>query len=92
VSAPAIGKRHACVIAAAALMSLDPMKAQSPVQSTPASVRALFDRGVAHYQKGDPHSAIGDFDEAIRLQSTFSRVYVLRGSCHMQKGDSGKPR
>jgi tetratricopeptide (TPR) repeat protein len=45
---------------------------------------------LAYYRKNDIDSAIRDFDEAIRLQPTFGRAFVLRGSSHMLKGHYGK--
>lgn len=67
-----------------------PLEVQSNAQAVPAAARKSFDRASERYTKGDIDSAIRDFDEAIRLQPTFARAWVLRGCSYMLKGHYDK--
>jgi tetratricopeptide (TPR) repeat protein len=45
-----------------------------------------MDRGVAYYFKQDYHSAIGDYDQAIKLDPKKSRAYTNRGAAYKKLG------
>jgi tetratricopeptide (TPR) repeat protein len=85
-----MGKRLACVMTAAAFLSIALVQGQTTAPTVPASIRPVFDRALTYYRKADADTAIRIFDEVIRLQPTFARAYVLRGSSHMLKGHYGK--
>jgi tetratricopeptide (TPR) repeat protein len=79
------GKRLACAITVAAFLLLALADGQTTAPTVPASIRPVFNRGLTYYRQGDADSAIRNFNEAIRLQPTFARAYVLRGSAYMLK-------
>src|SRR5581483_5939633 len=48
---------------------------------------AFYDRGLGYYKKDDYTHAIADFDEAIRLNPSYSSVFQARASAYSDKGD-----
>ncbi len=85
-----VGKRLAYFMTVAALVSLAFAQAQTTAPAVPASIRPLFDRALAYYRQGDADSAIKVFDEVIRLQPTFARAYILRGSAYALRSEHEK--
>lgn len=49
---------------------------------------AYYNRGNAHSAKGDFAAAIADYDEAIRLDPKNARAVANRGTAHSEKGDA----
>ena len=48
---------------------------------------ARVSRGAAHLRKGDPVSALTDFDQVIEMDPSYARAYHLRGLAHEVQGD-----
>src|SRR3954447_26685166 len=44
-------------------------------------------RGIAHARAGDFDRAIADFDQAVRLNPSYTRAYVSRGNAQLAKRD-----
>lgn len=47
---------------------------------------AYNNRGVAHHAKGDPDSAIEDYDRALSLDPGYAAAFSNRGMAHVAKG------
>jgi len=56
------------------------------IRLMPDFVGAYGNRGIARGEKGDLEGALGDFDEAIRLEPD-AKVYYNRGVARSEKGD-----
>lgn len=53
----------------------------------PAAAAALYDRALAHQNKGDFDRAIGDYDKTIALDPNYALAYNNRGKACQAKGD-----
>jgi len=49
---------------------------------------AYYNRGNAHSAKGDFAAAIADYDEAVKLEPKSARALTNRGIAHSEKGDA----
>ena len=53
----------------------------------PFTADAYNNRGAAFYRKGDLDGAIGDFDDALRINPGLAAAYLNRGASRRAKGD-----
>ena len=57
------------------------------IRLEPDFPEAFYNRGNAHYAKGDFDGALKDYDEAIRLKPDHASAFNNRGSVRFEKGD-----
>ena len=57
------------------------------MQAQPSDIGPYLARGQLYSAKGDYPRAIADFDQAIRLNSTYTNAYVNRSSARRAAGD-----
>ncbi len=60
---------------------------QSPNESPDSVATALNNRSFAYQRKGEPHRAIQDLDQAIRLKPDFALAFHGRGVAYLSEGD-----
>ena len=60
---------------------------QSSQESTGGLAQVFFNRGVAYGGKREYDRAIQDLDEAIKLDSNYTRALVIRGNVYQNKGE-----
>jgi tetratricopeptide (TPR) repeat protein len=51
------------------------------------SAEAYANRGVAYQQTNRDELALADYEQAIKLNSNFGRVYLLRGLISLKRGE-----
>ncbi len=56
----------------------------------PTNARATYNRGVAHFRKGDDDLALADFSEAIRLNPGDAKAYLARSQVYAKKGEDAR--
>ena len=60
---------------------------ESKELGTADRAKAYYNRGAAHWRKGDFDAAIADENDAIKIDPKFADAYVRRGASYAAKGD-----
>jgi tetratricopeptide (TPR) repeat protein len=57
------------------------------IRQKPDWAEAFLNRGVAHYQSGNPEGAELDYNEVLRLTPDLAEAFINRGNARRAKGD-----